>query len=416
MKRILLVLLGALLLLCACGTQPAAQPSLPDLPTVAPTTQPTSAAPQTTVLPSVFPSETQPAQKELRGVWLPYMELNPQGLTMPDAYRAYLAGVFAPLQRLQITDLFVQVRPFGDAIYPSAYFPAAACITGTRGGTLPFDYLQCIIETAKAYGMQVHAWLNPYRLSTTLQAPAVFAVDPVVGQWLAEPGQTDVRFLDNGVYLDPASARVQSLILSGVSELLDHYALAGIHIDDYFYPTTDNAFDDAAFAAYGAAGGTLSKSDWRRENVNTLVRAMYATVKAKNPQMLFSISPAGNIEKDENELFANVRRWGREPGYCDMLLPQIYFGFQNTTLPFSQCLAAWQSLCAGSGVRLVVGLAVYKIGETDDYAGAGVNEWIEDETVLQRQVAAVRAAGCAGFCCYSAKFVNFHETLCAKAF
>ena len=370
---------------------------------------------------SVLPNEAKApaggtAPAEMRGVWLSYSEWNPNRLHAKEAYCADLRARLQPLVGLGVTDLFAQVRPFGDAVYPTALFPSAACVASARGGALPFDFLAVLLETARPLGLRVHAWINPYRLSNDPAQRKSLENDPVVGAWLKEK-TGDVVTLENGVFLNPASARVRALIVDGARELLTRYDLAGIHLDDYFYPTADASFDQADFDAYRKNGGKRSRASWRRAQVNALMRALFQVTKEKSAETLLTVSPAADIAKNETALFADVKRWCAEDGYCDRVMPQIYFGFQNEARPFDRCLAEWIDLCGGRAQRLWVGLAVYKIGADDPFAGVrGRNEWVDDPALLQKQVALLREKGCGGFCCFRLEFVNFHEKLCAKAF
>ncbi|MBR3552808.1 MAG: family 10 glycosylhydrolase [Clostridia bacterium] len=389
MKRFCCIL-SAVLLLCGC-----AAPNLSAAP-----------APQSTA-----------DVREKRGVWLSYSEWNPTGAASLQAYCDALTARLTALRDLGITDLFAQVRPFGDAVYPSRLFPAAACVASTRGGALPFDYFAALLDTARPLGFRVHAWINPYRLSNDPQALDRLRQDPVVGQWLKEPGQTDVRVIETGVFLNPASQRARQVILDGVVELLSDYAPDGIHLDDYFYPTDAPDFDKAEYRAYKRAGGVMARDDWRRENVNALLRTLYAAAKAADTPALFTLSPCADIEKNERTLFADVRRWCGEDGYCDFIIPQIYFGFCHETLPFDQTLDAWLALCGDRPERLWAGLAVYKIGTKDPYAGnGGRTEWQTDGGVLTRQVALLRQTGCGGCCLYSISYTLKWVDACAQAF
>ena len=338
----------------------------------------------------------------VRGVWLTYAQWNPTGAETAAQYKTDLNARLARLEPLGLTDLFVQVRPFGDAVYPSKLFPAAACVTGKRGAALPFDFLTALLETAKARGLRVHAWINPYRLSNDPTSLDLLKHDPVVGAWLDEPGQTDVRVTESGIFLNPASLRARQLIVDGVTELLNGYDLNGVHMDDYFYPTTDAAFDGREYDLYRKEGGVMGRAEWRRENVDALLRSLYCAAKARERPVLFTVSPCADVEKNERTLYANVRKWCREDGYCDKIIPQIYFGFRHETLPFKHTLKVWRRLCAGCPDRLWVGLAAYKAGKTDPYAGAaGRDEWVEDDAVLERQVALVERIGCGGIVYFS---------------
>lgn len=136
-----------------------------------------------------------------------------------------------------------------------------------------------------------------------------------------------------GIYYNPGSEEARQLIVDGVKEIVANYNVDGIHFDDYFYPTTDASFDSGTYAAYQNSGGTLSLADWRRENVNILVRQTYAAIKSINPSVKFGISPQGNMSNNYNVQYSDVAKWISTSGYVDYICPQVYFGFQNQHQP-----------------------------------------------------------------------------------
>ena len=348
---------------------------------------------------------------EIRCCWLSYLELNPKRLTDETAYRAYLRTVFEPLQRLSITDLFVQVRPFADAIYPTELFDSSSFVAGKRGAKLPLDYLAVILDEAKLHGFRVHAWINPYRVLSDQKDLDFIGAQTAVGQ-LIRTEQSAVLTTADGVFLQPASKKAQKLILDGVRELLETYPLAGIHIDDYFYPAGVTNQDGHFYKAYVNQGGSLKKDVWRRLQVTALVRALYRTVHAFGDTLVFSVSPGGKISNNYTKSFADVASWCDDDGCCDWMIPQLYFGFQHATLPFEQTAKQWRDLCKNKNVRLIGGLALYKDGKEDPFAGKGKDEWLQNDELITRQVTVLRQLGYDGFSLYSAQFVNFQRNAC----
>ncbi len=351
------------------------------------------------------------ARTEIRCCWLSYPELNPKRLTDETAYRDYLQTLFRPMQRLSITELFVQVRPFADAIYPTALFDPSAFVTGKRGAALPFDFLSVIIREAKTFGMSVHAWINPYRVLSDPKNLDTISAKTALGALIRTEPNALLTTAD-GVFLQPANESAQKLILDGVRELLHTYPLSGVHIDDYFYPSGVTTQDDAIYHAYLKQGGTLKKSDWRRLQITALVRALYRTVHAFDDKLVFSVSPGGNHAEDFTKQFADVEKWCSEDGCCDWMIPQIYFGFQHATLPFVRTAKQWRSLCKNKKIRLIGGLALYKDGSEDRFAGSGKDEWVQNDDVIARQTTALQQLGYDGFALYSAQFVNFQRKAC----
>lgn len=355
--------------------------------------------------PQTVPKQNETAEAaqnsgELRAVWVNYNELSMKtyenGGTEND-FRAKAMKMCENIRADGLNTVIVQVRPFCDAFYPSKYFPWSAYLTGTQGQAVEYDPLAVFIDCAQAQNLSVQAWINPYRVLPSTEWVLLSADNPA-RKWY-EAGKTENLLLTGeGIYLNPASTEVQTLLLNGVREILENYAVSAIHLDDYFYPTTDYAVDADSFAAYLAAGGTLSQDDWRRENVSAFVSALYATVKAVNPQVQVVISPGGDLERNYNTLYADVARWAREPGYVDVLLPQLYYGFENEKKPFESTALEWANLQYADGVSLCFGLAAYKCGQEDAYAGSGETEWTAHTDILARQVSYCRGlAHCDGF-------------------
>lgn len=328
--------------------------------------------------------------------WLSYMEIAvTQTLKSEEAYKEYMDGLFGQMSQIDVTDCFVQVRPFADSLYYSEIYPLSK-----YAEKADFDPLRVIEKTAKKYNITVHAWINPYRVGEDTS-------------FFSELGIKDSDIINtaSGTYFNPASLAVQKLIIDGAKELMQNYDIGGIHIDDYFYPPDMNSADEAQFLSYKENAGKLSLSQWRRENVNTLLKSLYLSVKAFGEDKIFSVSPAGDIDKNINQLYADVRLWCSEEGYCDVILPQIYFGFENESLPFEKTLSSWVEITDREKVDLVPALAIYKAGKEDIYAGeSGKTEWQQNSDILKRQVQSIKKCGVDSFGLYSATYINFSET------
>lgn len=342
------------------------------------------------------------------GAWLSYLELSGDGkMTDTKHYAAYIDGLLESAEKIGVSDLFVHAVSFADAIYPSQIYPTSERIASCRGDKLPFDALSVIVGQAKKRGLRVHAWINPYRIQSQYDEAALCKTETAYR--LMKKGDDAVVRAGGGLYFNPASEKTVRLVTDAARELMSGYGLDGIHIDDYFYPPCESGFDEKQYEAYRKSGGIENLASWRQENVNRLVRSLYTTVKSFGEEKLFSISPGGDIEKDSSVHYADVKRWLREDGYCDLLIPQIYYGFENESQPFEKCLAQWKNAACGN-TRLAVGLALYKTGKTDEFAGeSGKNEWKDNSDILARQVKQILQSGIDGFCLYSLKFVNFKE-------
>lgn len=357
------------------------------------------------------------ASDPIRAFWLSYLEWNPQRLSNESEYRAFIKELLSVPAHIGATDLFLQVRAFADAIYPSAYFDSSAWIVRQRGDALPFDYLKVILDEADAVHLRVHAWINPYRVLSDRKQIQTIGASSAIGKLLQYKERDCFLETESGLYLQPAATEAQALILDGVRELLRRYPLAGIHLDDYFYPPDVNDEDNEMYEQYLDAGGKLNKHDWRCAQVNALLQSLYSIIHADGADRVLSVSPGGDIEKNEAVHCADVRLWCKKSGYCDWIVPQLYYGFENQALPFRQTAKAWLLIRKASSVKLIGGLAVYKIGKPDQWAGErGKLEWQENPFLIAKQAKVLRRLGYDGCSLYSAQFVNFQEKVCANAF
>ena len=288
-------------------------------------------------------------------------------------------------QQLGLNTVIAQVRPFSDALYESELFPWSYLATGKEGVDPGFDPLAIMVEQAHQRGLQLHAWVNPYRVRTSATNKQLSSKNPAVK--LLKSGDA-IRY-NGAVTYDPASKKAQQLIVDGVREIVEKYDVDGIHFDDYFYPTTDAGFDSASYQAYKNKGGSLSLAAWRRQNVNDLVKQVYTAVKQADGEVLFGISPQGNMDNNYNKQFIDVKKWLSEEGYLDYICPQVYFGFKNSTCPYEQTVEEWNDLIKNK-VQLVVGLSPYKVGLEDAYAGNGRWEWANGGDILARMVETAR--------------------------
>ncbi len=195
-------------------------------------------------------------------------------------------------------------------------------------------------------------------------------------------------YIDDKIYFNPASNDVKELIVNGVKEIVENYAVDAIHFDDYFYPSKSKEVDKNEYSAYVKSGGDLSLSDWRRENVSDMVKSVYSAVKKVNSTIEFGISPQSKISANYNNLYADVERWATEDGYVDYICPQIYFGFYNEAQPFTKTAKDWAELT--TSCRLYVGLPLYKSGQEDKFASTdtdyAINEFKDNHNIISRQI------------------------------
>ncbi|MBR4799400.1 MAG: family 10 glycosylhydrolase [Clostridia bacterium] len=349
------------------------------------------------------------ASTELRGVWVSQFDMHPvyrTGSRQRDEedYRRLVDIMLDNLVRDGFNAVFLQVRPNGDSMYESEIYPCSKYVAGSYGGKIEYDAVRIFLELAKARGLAVHAWINPYRLCTIADMEE-YTGNCVLKEWHSEPGRRIKKGEDGLLYLDPSYPEATALIAAGADEILQKYGFDGIHIDDYFYPTEFEFDDSFEFAQSGYS----DLGDFRRENVNRTVKALYDT--AHKHGKIFGIAPSGNIYSLENGWYADIYRWCGEIGYADYIMPQLYFGFNNLCCPFETVLADWCDATRG-GAKLYVGLSVAKCaagseGKPDIYAGeAGKYEWRDSKDIIARSLEAVKRSDARGFClfCYSSLY------------
>ena len=349
---------------------------------------------------------------EMRGVWVSYLDWN-QWPKDEAGYKKAMDQTLDLCVQKGLNTVFLQVRPDGDAMYPSQYFPWSKFASGKQGKNPGYDPLAYAVQAAHQRGLQLHAWINPYRITGYLNRYSdLCASNPAIA-WAKDGDSSNDRWVlcQNGeYYYNPAILQVRQLIINGVKEIVTNYEVDGIHFDDYFYPNLDDSKAETWFdyPEYQASGTSLSVAAWRRNNVNELVKGVYSAVKSIRPQASFGISPEGylqNLRKDTRQ-FTDVDTWMTQSGYVDYLMPQIYWGFeakqngQAAGYAFANCLNEWVTLKKKGNVKLYVGLALYKTG-TDAADGNAVPEWQRYHDIMKREVEAGRATGqVSGYCFY----------------
>ncbi len=319
------------------------------------------------------------SQKHI-GVWLTYSEVN----SMLDGdFKTEFQSLIKNCQSLKIKNLYIHVRAFGDSLYESKLFPI-----NPKLESYDFDVLKYVIDACHKNDISVHAWINPYRISTSTQNIDEIDINSPAYLWLKdEKGENDINVcFSDGIYLNPAESEVRQLILNGVREIVENYDVDGIHYDDYFYPTQSEEFDKASYDLYfERSQNPLSLDDWRRANVDSLISGTYNAVKFKNKNVIFSVSPAADLSKNFGNLYADVTSWVKN-GYVDVIIPQLYFGFEypDDDYKFENLLIKWKEISAlNKNVGLVIGLGFYKAIPT---LSADIPEWQANDDIIARQV------------------------------
>ena len=213
------------------------------------------------------------AKDELRGVWISYGEM---GNAFKGNFYKNIDTMMDNIKNFGFNTAYIHMRAFCDSFYPSELFPWSSYITGEQGVSPGFDPLEYIIESGKKKNIEIHAWINPYRVSYSTEDPYSLSEKSPVRKYMAEnPNSTFAIGCDGGLYLNPANYDANKLIIDGVKEIINKYDVDGIHFDDYFYPTTDESFDMADYLGYKVKNKSpLSLADWRRENVNQMLKTV----------------------------------------------------------------------------------------------------------------------------------------------
>ena len=240
--------------------------------------------------PEQEPAMKREADREMRGVWVASVE-NLDYPAVPtvsaEELRAQADAVLDGADKSGFNAVFLQVRPCSDALYPSEIYPWSRYLTGQQGVApdSDFDPLAYWVSEAHRRGLELHAWINPYRIARDASEWENLAEGSPARQrpdWVVQYGE--------GYYFNPGLPEVRELVISGVMEMIKKYQVDGIHLDDYFYPGAD--FNDGGtYAAYGTEFPDIG--DWRRNNVNLLVSGLDASIHEVNPELEFGISPSG---------------------------------------------------------------------------------------------------------------------------
>lgn len=341
-------------------------------------------------------ADTPESDEEMRGVWVSYMELSMENESSKTqkAFEDKFTEIARKCRESGFNTLIVQVRPFCDALYKSSYFPWSHILTGTQAENPQYDALQIMCDICKENNLKIHAWINPYRVSSNETPKKLSDNNPYI-----KNSEIGIK-TDNGIFLDPSNETAQQLISDGVKEIAENYDVDGIQFDDYFYPTEDESFDKKQYEAYIEKYGkenSMSLDNWRMQNVNTLICKVYRTIKSVDSSVEFGISPQGNIGNNDG-LYADVKSWCTCKGFADYICPQIYFSLENPALTFENCLNSWTSLDFDENVKLYVGLGGYKAGngEYDEETWLLSDSILADEYDILRNNKSVR-----GFMLYS---------------
>lgn len=328
-------------------------------------------------------------KREFRAAWI--QSVNGQFRGMPtEKLKQNLIGQLNSLQKAGINAIIFQVRPEADALYASRLEPWSRFLTGVQGkAPEPYwDPMQFMIDECHKRGMEFHAWINPYRTKTTLKSELapnhVYNIHP---EWFVTYGDQ--------LYFDPALPESRRHICMVVSDIVSRYDVDAIHMDDYFYPYPikgKDFLDDASFARFG--GGFSNKGDWRRSNVNVLIKKLHETIREIKPWVKFGVSPFGIYRNESSDplgsktkglqnyddLYADVLLWARE-GWIDYNIPQIYWHIGHPVADYETLVKWWARNTENR--PLFIGQSVMNTVQNADPKNPSINQ-LPRKMALQR--------------------------------
>ena len=313
--------------------------------------------------------------EEIKGIFISYIEL--QEYVKRDNIQESKNNInkmIENINQLKINTIILQVRANCDAIYDSEIFPYSIYISQEEGKKT-YDVLKYFIEESHKKNIKVIAWINPYRIRTTENIKTITEKSPAY-QYL----NTDTVYIKNGIYWNPSKKEVEEIIINGVKEVLN-YKVDGILFDDYFYP--DNEIDIKDYEKIRETE-SITLQEYHLRVINQMIEKVHNECQEKNVK--FGISPDGNIENNYQKNYADVKTWMGSSNYLDFIMPQLYYGFYNSTKAYSKVIKEWESLLKTEKVDLLVALAFYKVGKEDAYAKEGRKEWIENDDIIMREV------------------------------
>lgn len=323
------------------------------------------------LIPAAALAEADDSEAFVRGVWVSSvanLDYPSSSKLSDDQLRAEADKIIENCAEMGMNTIFFQVRPCSDALYNSSMFPKSVFLTGkSTFDELTFDPLSYMVEKAHENGIKLHAWLNPYRV-TRLSGSELESFSPDSPQRLHP--EYLLRSSDGNYFFNPAMPEVRDLITDGIREIIENYDVDGIHFDDYFYP--ESSFDDSKFFA---ASGSADINEWRRSNVNALVKQVSEAVHSYG--LPFGISPRGIWANDYNDPRGSATRGGGslnsiycdslcfiEEGWVDYICPQIYWNIGYKIADYAVLVPWWVNAVSGTDVKLYIGMADYRVSES----------------------------------------------------
>jgi uncharacterized lipoprotein YddW (UPF0748 family) len=313
------------------------------------------------------------SKPEFRGVWIASVDNIDwplKGMVNPDSQRVEFIRQLDMHKNNGMNAVIVQVRPAADAFYPSPYEPWSQWLTGVQGKPPSpyYDPLEFMITETHKRGMEFHAWCNPYRADFKIGASSIATnhVTKIHPEWFLAYGDKK--------YFDPASKEVQKFVVKVIADIVHRYDVDAIHMDDYFYPYRIAGKEFPDEEAYKKSKSDLSKDDWRRSNVDSIIKMLAVQIKKEKPWVQFGISPFSvwrNNDKDPrgsdskagqtnyDDLYADILLWLKEK-WVDYVAPQLYLEIGHDKIDYAKLLDWWSKNSYGR--NLYIGLGIYRSG------------------------------------------------------
>ena len=319
-------------------------------------------------------SLSKPVNYEFRGVWIATVDnidWPAKGMVNVEDQKAEFIRQLDLHKSNGMNAVIVQVRPAADAFYPSQYEPWSQWLTGVQGHPPSpyYDPLQFMIEETHKRGMEFHAWCNPYRADFQIGKSSIAPnhITRIHPEWFLTYGDKK--------YFDPSNKQAQKFVVNVVRDIVKRYDVDAIHMDDYFYPYRIAGKEFPDEASYRKSGTSLSKDDWRRSNVDSIIAMLNAAIKIEKPWVKFGISPFSvwrNKDQDPegsdskaaqtnyDDLYANILLWLKK-GWIDYVAPQLYLEIGNSKIAYEKLLDWWSKHSYGR--HLYIGQGIYRADE-----------------------------------------------------
>lgn len=367
---------------------------------------------KTAILLLLFIALSANAEISFRGAWIATVANidwpSKEAVGNTELQQQEMTQLLDSLESLGINAIIFQVRPTADALYQSTLEPSSHWLTGKQGDSLSWDPLEWTIEQAHSRNMEVHVWLNPYRVNLATTDTSIIAANHVWRQhpeWFWE--------YNKQWYFDPGQAITRDWICTVVGDIVARYDIQAIHMDDYFYPYPSGRLqlpDAETFAKYPRGFDDIR--DWRRDNVNLTIQAISETIRECRDSVEFGISPFGvwrNAKVDStgsatqagitnyDDLYADIRLWIKN-GWIDYVLPQLYWEIGKKVADYEVLAHWWANEVRGTKCKLYIGMAPYRLEGASPKSAWGQGNEIGRQMQLNRTIPEI-----SGECFYSTR-------------